>query len=103
MEPRTLDLQAAFMRARVLGEDVKDYLCPVERSCLELPLEVALLARAEVVVADDDVEAAFQLHLTQLVHLSHADEVRRIHSAAPLDVGANDLRSSCARQVRELS
>jgi len=99
---RRLDLQPALVSARVLGEDLQDHLGPIKNSCLELALEVALLTRAEVLVADDHVEAAFQLHLTQLFDLAHADEVRRVDRAPRLNVSADDLRPRCARQVGEL-
>src|SRR6266542_2825190 len=98
----SVDLQAYFVCARVLREDLQDHLGPIEDSRLQLTLEVALLSRAEVLVADHEVEATLQLELAQLVDLAHADEMRGIHLAAPLDIGADDLRAGGAREVRQL-
>src|SRR5438132_1504531 len=54
-ELRQLDLQLALARARALGEDVEDQRRPVDDLQAERLGDVALLARRERVVADDEV------------------------------------------------
>src|SRR5712692_4668020 len=102
MQSRRLDLQPTLMRARMLGEDLEDHLGAVEYACFELELEVALLPRAEVVVADDEVEGALQLELAQRIDLAHADEMRRVDLSTPLYVRADDFRARRACEVGEL-
>src|ERR1700730_16544865 len=65
VEARGLDLQAALMGSRVLRKDLQDHLGAVEHARLELAFQVALLARAQTVVADDQIEGAFQLQLAK--------------------------------------
>jgi hypothetical protein len=55
LQLRKLDLQLAFERARALREDVEDQAAAVEHAALELLFEVALLARAQRAVDDDEV------------------------------------------------
>jgi hypothetical protein len=102
MQTRSLDLQAAFMRARMLRKDLEDDLGPVEDTRLHIQLEVALLARAQIFVADDDVERAFELHVAQLFYLAHTYEVRRVDLAAALHVRSHDLSACGPRQVSQL-
>jgi hypothetical protein len=103
MEACGLDLQAAFMSARVLGEDLQDDLGAVEHPRLQLQLEVALLSRAQVLIADDKVELAFHLHGAQSFHLAHADEMGGIDLGATLEIRTDDFRSRCAREIGQLS
>src|SRR5205823_4376125 len=65
----SLDLEAAFVRACMLGEDLEDDLRAVEHPSLDLELQVALLARTEVLVADDQVELALALQVAQRLDL----------------------------------
>jgi hypothetical protein len=65
MQACGLDLKPAFVRPRVLGKDLEDDLRPIQDSGLDLELEVSLLARAQVLVADDNVEATLELHVAQ--------------------------------------
>ena len=102
MESGGLDLEPSFMRPGVLSEDLEDHLGAVEDARLELQLEVALLPRAQIVVADNQVESAFHLQLAQLVDLAHADEVRGVDLGPPLHVGADDLDACGAREVGQL-
>ena len=55
LELGELDLHLALGRVGVAGEDVEDHRGAVEHRHVELGLEVALLARRELVVGDDDV------------------------------------------------
>ncbi len=55
LELRELDLELALGRVGVPGEDVEDHRGAVDHRQAELGLEVALLARGQLVVGDDDV------------------------------------------------
>jgi hypothetical protein len=102
MQPCRFDLQAAFVRARVLGEDLEDHLSAVEDPGLQLELEVPLLPGTQVLVAHDHVKTAFQPHRLQLFDLAHANEVPGIDLAAALHIRAHDLRAGCACELRQL-
>jgi hypothetical protein len=102
VQARCFDLQPALVGPRVLGEDLEDDLGPVEHTNLELELEVALLSRAQVVVADDQIECTLELELAQLVQLAHADEVGGVDSRASLDVGADDVGAGRPREIGQL-
>ena len=102
MQPGRLDLQPALVGTCVLSEDLEDDLRPVEHARLQLQLEVALLAGTQVLVADDQVERSFDLHVAQRRDLAHADEVRWIDLGSPLDVRADDLGAGRSGQVGQL-
>jgi hypothetical protein len=102
MQTRRFDLQAALMGAGMLGKDLEDDLGPIEDARLDVQLQVALLSRAQVFVADDEVERTFQLHVAQRLDLAHSNEVRRIDLGPALHVGAHDLRTRGAGQVGQL-
>ena len=55
LELRELDLELALGRVGVDGEDVEDHRGAVDHRHAELLLEVALLARGQLVVAGDEV------------------------------------------------
>ena len=55
LELRELDLELALGRVRVVGEDVEDDGGAVQHRHVELLLEVALLARRQLVVGGDEV------------------------------------------------
>ena len=57
LELRELHLELALGRVRVVGEDVEDHRGAVDHRDVERRLEVALLARRELVVAGDQVGA----------------------------------------------
>lgn len=90
------------MRARMLRKDLEDDLRPIKHARLHIQLEVALLPWAEILVADDKIESAFELQVTQLVDLAHADEVRWVDRSATLYVSAHDFSPSGTRQVGQL-
>jgi hypothetical protein len=58
LELGELDLELALGRVRVVGEDVEDHGRAVDHRHAERRLEVALLARGELVVAGDEVRVA---------------------------------------------
>src|SRR5216683_3274216 len=68
------------LRMRLLGEDLENDFCAVEHADLELELQVALLTRTQVVVADDKIECTLELELAELIQLAHADEMCGIDS-----------------------
>src|SRR5262249_19595090 len=78
VQPRRFDLEAALVSTGVLGEDLEDDLGAIEDTRLDRQLQVALLARAQVFVGDDEVIAPFELELAKRVHLAHTDQVRRV-------------------------
>ncbi len=90
------------MGASVLGKDLEDDLGAVEHTRLDRQLEVALLPRAEVFVADHDVEAALELHIAQRLDLAHSDEVCGVDHGPPLHVGSDDVCARGAGEVRQL-
>src|SRR5713101_7694762 len=92
VQTRCLNLQAALMRTRVLGKYLQDHFGAVEDAGLQLELEVALLTRTQVVIADDEIEATFELELAQLLDLAHADEMRGVDSRAALHIRAHHFR-----------
>src|SRR5439155_18172324 len=99
---RWLDLEAAFPRPSVLGEYVEDQLRPVDNAKPELALQVALLPRAQVLVADQDVVPDSAPGLPQLLHLALPDEERRIHLRAALDAAGDDFRAGGPAQLGQL-
>ncbi len=103
VESGRFDLETALMGTRMLGEDLEDDLRPVEHARLDLQLEVALLARAQILVADHEVERALELHVAQRFDLAHADEMCRIDRGSFLYVRADDLHTRGASQVGQLA
>ena len=99
MQARRLDLQAPFMGAGVLSEDLQDHLGPVEHPRLQRQLEVSLLSRAQVLVAHDQVEGALLPHLAQRLDLAHPYEMSRVDIASSLHVGSDHLRTGCAGEI----
>jgi hypothetical protein len=103
MQLRRLHLEAALAGPRVEGEDVEDHLGAVDDLDAELLLEVALLARAEVLVADQGLEPELAPALAKLLDLAAADEERGLDLLTALDVRANDGGAVGAAELRELA
>ena len=73
LELGQLDLELALGRVGVAGEDVEDHRGAVEHGQVELGLEVALLARGQLVVGDHEVGVrGLQLRL-ELLDLAGAE------------------------------
>src|ERR1700730_15096228 len=87
----------------MLGEDLENHLGAIEHPGLQVELEVPLLTGAEILVADDHVETAFELHLAQLFALAHADEMPGIDLAAALHIRSDDLGACGACQIGQLA
>ena len=102
LELGELDLEAALVGLGVEGEDVEDQPAPVDHLDVEQLLERPLLARRELVVGDEHVEAGLALGRGQLLRLALADVPVRVHVAAVLPLGADDLGAGGGGQVGQL-
>src|SRR6266849_5364579 len=102
MQSRRLDLQAAFMRARMKREDLEDDIGAIEHANLERALEIALLPRAQVLIADEHVERALEHQLTQGVDLARAYEMRWLDLGSALHVPSNNFSAGRSRELGEL-
>src|SRR5690606_5959896 len=68
------DLQLALMGTGALGENIQDQTGTVDDAAFQLTLEVALLARCQHMVEDDQVTFACLDQSPQLFHLAGADK-----------------------------
>ncbi len=101
-ELRQLDLKLALGRASVVGEDVEDDRRAVDHRHAELLLEVALLARQQLVVDGDQVGVGLLRGLPQLGQLAAAEVAVRIGPVAALDHLRRDRDSGGPKQLAEL-
>ena len=85
LELRELDLELALGGVRVGGEDVEDDRGAVDHRDPERGLEVALLARRELVVARDQVRVRATELVLQLLELARAEIGVRMRVLAVLD------------------
>ena len=102
LELRELDLELALGAVRVPGEDVEDHRGAVDDRHPELLLEVALLARAELVVAGDDVRVGRLRGLLDLDELAGAEVRVRMRLLAVLDDLPDDRDAGGAQQLAQL-
>ena len=102
LELGELDLQLAVGRARVDGEDVEDHGGAVDHRHPELLLEVALLARGELVVAGDEVRVRLLDQQLELLDLARPEVEVRVRLVALLDQLADDGDAGRAQQLLEL-
>ena len=77
-ELRQFDLQLAFVGACALGKDIENQPGTVQHARLDPRLQIALLARTEVVIDDDNLGPLGLHALGNLFSLSGADKVARI-------------------------
>ena len=103
VELSRLDLQAALSSAGVLREDVEDQLRTVDHPDLELLFEVALLPRAQVVVADQEVVLELRTPLLDLGHLAASDEDGGLDLVPVLDLDRDHLAAGGPGQLLQLS
>ena len=101
-ELRQLDLQLALARARALGEDVEDQRRPVDDLQAERLGHVALLARRERVVADDEVGRQRLRGAPELLDLPLAEVESRCRRRALLDDAVDDAAAGRRDETREL-
>ena len=102
LELRELHLELALGRAGVVGEDVEDDRRAVDHRHAELLLEVALLARQQLVVHRDQVGVRLLHGLLQLGELAAAEVAVRIRALAALDHLARDRHAGGAEQLTQL-
>ena len=102
LELRELDLQLAVGGVRVVGEDPEDHGGAVDDGELELLLQVALLARGELVVGGDHVGVGRLGRRLHLGDLAGAQIGVRVRLVAVLDRLAHDRDSGGAKQLVEL-
>ena len=102
LELRELDLQLALGRVRVVGEDVEDHRGAVDDRDAELLLEVALLARGELVVAGDDVGVGAGEQRLELLDLARPEVEVRVRLVAVLDELAHHGDAGRAQELAEL-
>ena len=87
---------------RVVGEDVEDDRRPVDDRHAELLLEVALLARQQLVVDRDQVRVGLLGRLLQLGELPAAEVAVRIGPLAALHHLARDRHAGGAQELAQL-
>ena len=102
LELRELDLELALGRAGVVGEDVEDDRRAVDHRHAELLLEVALLARQQLVVDRDQVGVGLLHRLLQLGELAAAEVAVRVGPLAALHHLAGDGHAGGAQQLAQL-
>ena len=102
LELRELDLELAVGRVGVAGEDVEDHRGAVDHRHPERLLEVALLARGELVVDRDEVGVRRLEQRLELVDLAGAEVEVRVRLLAVLDELADDGDAGGAEQLLEL-
>ncbi len=102
---RELDLQLPFARPRVLRKDVEDQHRAIDDRQWHDLLEIATLARAQIVEHHQHVGAAFLRERSNFGSFAAADQHRRIDVRQLLDHLADDLDAgrTCERgKLREL-
>ena len=102
LQLRQLHLQLALGAVRVGGEDVEDHRRAVDHRQAQRLLEVALLARAQLVVARDQVRVARQRRGLRLRHLARAQIGVRMGLLATLDHLPHDRHPGGAQQLAQL-
>ena len=99
LELRELDLELALGAVGVRGEDVEDDRGAVDHRDSERRLEVALLARRELVVAGDEVRVGGGELGLQLLELAGAEIRVRVRLLAALDHLADRRDAGGAQQL----
>ena len=97
-----LDLHLALGRVGVGGEDVEDQRGAVEHRDVQRGLEVALLARGELVVGDDHVGVVLFEQGLELVHLAGAEIEVRMLVVTPLGEHPDRCGAGGAQELLEL-
>src|SRR5579884_162504 len=97
-----LHLQASLTGTGVLSEDVQDQLGPIHHPHAQLPLQVPLLAGAQVLVADDQVVAQLGTATCHLGHLAPAHVQGRVDLVPVLDLHGHHLAAGGTGQLGQL-
>ena len=98
-----LDLQLALGAVGVRGEYVQDHRGAVDHRQAQRLLEVALLPRAQLVVAGDQVGIAGARHGPDFGHLAGAQVGVGMRTLAALDELAHDAHAGGAQKLCELA
>ena len=77
LQLRELDLQLAFVTRRALREDIEDEAVAIQHAPADELLEVALLARRQRMIDEDDIGLVRLGFEADLLRLAAADEVAR--------------------------
>ena len=100
LELRQLDLQPAFVGARVLGKDVEDQAAAVKNLDAEQCSPAPSAGWGQISSSATSMrEARLGLGLHQLLGLALADVPVRVHVATVLPLGADHLRTGGRGQV----
>ncbi len=102
LELRKLNLQLAFARAGVAGEDVQNELGAIDHAAFQPRFEVAHLRGRQVVIEEHQVGAARGDHAVDLVDFACTHECGGVRAGAALDQGGGDFGSGGTRQLFEL-
>ena len=102
LELRQLDLELALGRVRVVGEDVEDDRRAVDHRHVERLLEVALLARLELVVDGDQVGVGLLDRLLELGELALAEIAVGVGLGPALGQLAGDGHPGGAQELPQL-
>ena len=97
-----LDLQLALGARGVGGEDVEDDGGAIDDRHAKRLLQVALLACAQLVVADDHIGIALLRGLLGFGHLARAEVGVRVGLLAALDHLSHDFHAGRAQQLVQL-
>ena len=90
-ELRKLDLELAFETCSALREDIENEAVAVEDAHLEQRLEVALLARSQGAIDENEFRARLVRELRDLFGLARADEEPGIRPCEPRANLADDI------------
>ena len=102
LQLRELDLELAVGGVGVAGEDVEYHRGPVDHRKPERLLEVALLARGQLVVAGDQVRVGLGEHWPELLELPAPQVGVRVRAVAVLDGLADGGDAGGAQQLTQL-
>jgi hypothetical protein len=102
LELRQLDLELAFPRARVAGEDIEDELGAVEHPAGERGFEVAQLGGAQVVVEEDEIGPHRGGDAGNLFYLAGADQRGRIGTGTTLQQLGGHTATGAGHELTEL-
>ena len=102
LELGELDLELALGGVGVVGEDVEDDRRAVDHRHAELLLEVALLARQQLVVAGDEVGVRLRDRALQLRELALAEVAVGVGPVAALDELARHRHAGGSQELPQL-
>jgi hypothetical protein len=102
LELGELDLQLALGRVRVAGEDVEDHRGAVEHRQVELGLEVALLARGQLVVGHHQIGVRGLQQRLELGDLARPEVEVGVRLVADLHYVADRGHAGRAQELAQL-